>query len=153
MWLWVSVWCWSGTTNDFRLTKLGAKFPLRNTAASWTCLERRLATGRSMDLMASRVLNGCQEACSIPGWLGCGCSLFEITEQIHYWHPLTIPHPFPIHPSFQDSGLILSMAQHGQADHSVLRLLQISQQHIESQLDRVRHERELWKAEKTPGNT
>merc|ERR1719310_99935 len=29
------------------------------------------------------------------------------------------------------------------ADHSVLRLLQISQQHIESQLDRVRHEREL----------
>merc|ERR1719506_2404371 len=28
------------------------------------------------------------------------------------------------------------------ADHSVLRLLQISQQHIESQLDRVRHERE-----------
>mmetsp|Transcript_114696 Transcript_114696/g.228219 ORF Transcript_114696/g.228219 Transcript_114696/m.228219 type:complete len:796 (-) Transcript_114696:154-2541(-) len=31
------------------------------------------------------------------------------------------------------------------ADHSVLRLLQISQQHIESQLDRVRHERELWK--------
>ena len=32
-----------------------------------------------------------------------------------------------------------------QADHSVLRLLQISQQHIESQLDRIRHERELWK--------
>merc|ERR1719198_520663 len=31
------------------------------------------------------------------------------------------------------------------ADHSVLRLLQISQRHIESQLDRVRHERELWK--------
>merc|ERR1711881_543713 len=31
------------------------------------------------------------------------------------------------------------------ADHSVLRLLQISQQHIESQLDRVKHERELWK--------
>merc|ERR1712093_106646 len=31
------------------------------------------------------------------------------------------------------------------ADHSVLLLLQISQQHIESQLDRVRHERELWK--------
>merc|ERR1712118_33730 len=31
------------------------------------------------------------------------------------------------------------------AGHSVLRLLQISQQHIESQLDRVRHERELWK--------
>merc|ERR1719463_846270 len=31
------------------------------------------------------------------------------------------------------------------ADHSLLRLLQISQQHIESQLDRVRHERELWK--------
>merc|ERR1712196_469402 len=31
------------------------------------------------------------------------------------------------------------------ADHSVLRLLQISQHHIESQLDRVRHERELWK--------
>merc|ERR1712188_203089 len=31
------------------------------------------------------------------------------------------------------------------ADPSVLRLLQISQQHIESQLDRVRHERELWK--------
>merc|ERR1712217_939115 len=31
------------------------------------------------------------------------------------------------------------------ADHSVLRLLQISQQHIESQLDRARHERELWK--------
>jgi len=31
------------------------------------------------------------------------------------------------------------------ADHSVLRLLQISQQHIESQLDRVWHERELWK--------
>ena len=31
------------------------------------------------------------------------------------------------------------------ADHSVLRLLQISQQHIESQLDRIRHERELWK--------
>ena len=31
------------------------------------------------------------------------------------------------------------------ANHSVLRLLQISQQHIESQLDRVRHERELWK--------
>merc|ERR1712014_100890 len=31
------------------------------------------------------------------------------------------------------------------ADHSVLRLLQISQQHIESQLDRVRHERELGK--------
>merc|ERR1719324_536602 len=31
------------------------------------------------------------------------------------------------------------------ADHSVLRLLQISQQHIEGQLDRVRHERELWK--------
>merc|ERR1712137_69915 len=31
------------------------------------------------------------------------------------------------------------------ADHSVLRLLQISQQHIESQLDRVGHERELWK--------
>jgi chromosome segregation ATPase len=31
------------------------------------------------------------------------------------------------------------------ADHSVLRLLQISQQHIESQLERVRHERELWK--------
>merc|ERR1711869_1083 len=31
------------------------------------------------------------------------------------------------------------------ADQSVLRLLQISQQHIESQLDRVRHERELWK--------
>merc|ERR1719236_61955 len=31
------------------------------------------------------------------------------------------------------------------ADHSVLRFLQISQQHIESQLDRVRHERELWK--------
>ncbi|CAE7462289.1 Scn11a [Symbiodinium necroappetens] len=31
------------------------------------------------------------------------------------------------------------------ADHSVLRLLQISQQHIESQLDRVRHERELLK--------
>merc|ERR1711959_189030 len=31
------------------------------------------------------------------------------------------------------------------ADHSVLRLLQISRQHIESQLDRVRHERELWK--------
>ncbi|CAE7532059.1 Slc19a2 [Symbiodinium sp. CCMP2592] len=33
------------------------------------------------------------------------------------------------------------------ADHSVLRLLQISQQHIESQLDRVRHERELLKEE------
>ena len=32
-----------------------------------------------------------------------------------------------------------------QADHSVLRLLQISQQHIESQLDRIGHERELWK--------
>ena len=32
-----------------------------------------------------------------------------------------------------------------EADHSVLRLLQISQQHIESQLDRIRHERELWK--------
>eukprot|EP00451_Oxyrrhis_marina_P035974 CAMPEP_0204374194 /NCGR_PEP_ID=MMETSP0469-20131031/48497_1 /ASSEMBLY_ACC=CAM_ASM_000384 /TAXON_ID=2969 /ORGANISM="Oxyrrhis marina" /LENGTH=752 /DNA_ID=CAMNT_0051364747 /DNA_START=31 /DNA_END=2289 /DNA_ORIENTATION=+ len=31
------------------------------------------------------------------------------------------------------------------ADHSVLRLLQISQQHIEGQLERVRHERELWK--------
>merc|ERR1711937_887420 len=31
------------------------------------------------------------------------------------------------------------------ADHSVLRLLQISQQHIEPQLERVRHERELWK--------
>jgi hypothetical protein len=31
------------------------------------------------------------------------------------------------------------------ADHSVLRLLQISQQHIEGQLDRVRHEREMWK--------
>jgi len=31
------------------------------------------------------------------------------------------------------------------ADHSVLRLLQISQQHIESQLERVKHERELWK--------
>ncbi|CAK9101506.1 Hypothetical protein SCF082_LOCUS47469 [Durusdinium trenchii] len=31
------------------------------------------------------------------------------------------------------------------ADHSVLRLLQISQQHIESQLDRVRQERELMK--------
>merc|ERR1719191_2671973 len=31
------------------------------------------------------------------------------------------------------------------ADHSVLRLLQISQQHIESQLDRVRHEREMWR--------
>merc|ERR1719392_225974 len=31
------------------------------------------------------------------------------------------------------------------ADHSVLRLLQISQQHIESQLCRVGHERELWK--------
>lgn len=31
------------------------------------------------------------------------------------------------------------------ADNSVLRLLQISQQHIENQLDRVRHERELWK--------
>merc|ERR1719229_1471905 len=31
------------------------------------------------------------------------------------------------------------------ADHSVLRLLQISQQHIEGELDRVRHERELWK--------
>jgi len=30
-------------------------------------------------------------------------------------------------------------------DHSVLRLLQISQQHIESQLERVKHERELWK--------
>ena len=28
------------------------------------------------------------------------------------------------------------------ADHSVLRLLQISQQHIESQLERVKHERE-----------
>jgi len=27
----------------------------------------------------------------------------------------------------------------------VLRLLQISQQHIESQLERVKHERELWK--------
>lgn len=35
--------------------------------------------------------------------------------------------------------------RHRQADHSVLRLLQISQQHIESQLDRIRHERELWK--------
>merc|ERR1711871_32812 len=31
------------------------------------------------------------------------------------------------------------------ADHSVLRLLQISQQHIESRLERVKHERELWK--------
>jgi hypothetical protein len=31
------------------------------------------------------------------------------------------------------------------ADHSVLRLFQISQQHIESQLERVKHERELWK--------
>merc|ERR1711915_843188 len=31
------------------------------------------------------------------------------------------------------------------ADHGVLRLLQISQQHIESQLERVKHERELWK--------
>merc|ERR1719203_701996 len=31
------------------------------------------------------------------------------------------------------------------ADHSVLRLLQISQQHIDSQLDGVRHEREQWK--------
>merc|ERR1712182_118619 len=31
------------------------------------------------------------------------------------------------------------------ADHSVLRLLQIPQQHIESQLERVRHELELWK--------
>merc|ERR1712203_1112302 len=31
------------------------------------------------------------------------------------------------------------------ADHSVLRLLQISQQHIESQLERAKHERELWK--------
>jgi hypothetical protein len=31
------------------------------------------------------------------------------------------------------------------ADHSVLRLLQISQQHVEGQLDRVRHEREMWK--------
>ena len=31
------------------------------------------------------------------------------------------------------------------ADHSVLRLLQISQQHIESQLERVKHERELWR--------
>lgn len=31
------------------------------------------------------------------------------------------------------------------ADHSMLRLLQISQQHIESQLERVKHERELWK--------
>merc|ERR1719399_266104 len=31
------------------------------------------------------------------------------------------------------------------ADHSVLRLLQISQQHIESQLERVKLERELWK--------
>jgi len=31
------------------------------------------------------------------------------------------------------------------ADHSVMRLLQISQQHIETQLERVKHERELWK--------
>eukprot|EP00397_Hematodinium_sp_SG-2012_P017211 GEMP01017592.1.p1 GENE.GEMP01017592.1~~GEMP01017592.1.p1 ORF type:complete len:598 (+),score=157.34 GEMP01017592.1:82-1875(+) len=31
------------------------------------------------------------------------------------------------------------------ADHSVLRLLQISQQHIESQLERLKQERELWK--------
>merc|ERR1711902_487032 len=31
------------------------------------------------------------------------------------------------------------------ADHSVLRLLQISQQHIDSQLERAKHERELWK--------
>jgi hypothetical protein len=31
------------------------------------------------------------------------------------------------------------------ADHSVLRLLQISQQHIEAQLDRLRNERELWR--------
>merc|ERR1711862_233269 len=33
------------------------------------------------------------------------------------------------------------------ADHSVLRLLQISQQAIETQIDRVRQERELWKEE------
>ena len=39
------------------------------------------------------------------------------------------------------------------ADHSVLRLLQISQQHIESQLERVKHERELWKEVRALGRT
>jgi len=34
---------------------------------------------------------------------------------------------------------------HKKADHSVMRLLQISHQHIEGQLERARHERELWK--------
>ena len=40
------------------------------------------------------------------------------------------------------------------ADHSVLRLLQISQQHIESQLERVKHERELLccKSNRTTGD-
>merc|ERR1712078_435382 len=31
------------------------------------------------------------------------------------------------------------------ADHSVMRLNQVGQQHVESQLERVKHERELWK--------
>eukprot|EP00931_Biecheleriopsis_adriatica_P040455 TRINITY_DN2318_c0_g2_i1.p1 TRINITY_DN2318_c0_g2~~TRINITY_DN2318_c0_g2_i1.p1 ORF type:complete len:669 (-),score=189.78 TRINITY_DN2318_c0_g2_i1:39-2045(-) len=31
------------------------------------------------------------------------------------------------------------------ADHSVMRLLQISQQHIETSVERVKHERELWR--------
>merc|ERR1719330_2260827 len=39
---------------------------------------------------------------------------------------------------------ILDLVGH-KADHSVLRLCQISQQHVDDQLDRVRHEREFWK--------
>lgn len=39
---------------------------------------------------------------------------------------------------------ILHLLTH-KADHSVLRLTQISQQHIETQLDRARHERDMWR--------
>merc|ERR1719343_1767642 len=68
----------------------------------------------------------------LPNWEDCAQNLTGRVEKV--WRQV----------SSQKFRSVLDLVSK-KADHSVLRLLQISQQHIESQLDRVRHERELWK--------
>merc|ERR1712093_627713 len=112
-------------------------------------------TFQGLEDNVAKLTRGCVKLCQVPGvfpgarmndgteeeldvdvellnWEDCAQNLVARVEKT--WRQL----------SSQKFKSILDLVSK-KADHSVLRLLQISQQHIESQLDRVRHERELWK--------
>merc|ERR1719469_1105755 len=128
--------CWRRSTTSFQSSR---SCFTRSNCDSMCCCEicnkRRTLWSAFLAIISKMLRNRCEHRC-----------LQALSTRKDMFSALTKPGGSGAHRQrcSQRFRNILDMIAK-KADHSVLRLLQISQQHIESQLERVKHERELWK--------